>query len=205
MIDIKNITIGVDLDDVLYQTSRMLREMGIAYLKENNIPFKYNPKGYTLEEKFTVSTGIARAVDNACDWANEKYVDLEAVIALQTMQKEYGAKFIIITARNEKFTYRLLQTLYNMAHFQVQGVFCFSTNKCMIANNNQCDVMLDDCVENVISFDDSLRCRPILISPSYITHNKTFANTYKNVLWDWKNLEDTIKQALTTKRQIAVL
>ena len=198
-----NLITGVDIDDVLYKTSIMLKEMGTAYLIKNKISFVYNPNGYIFEDLFSISPNIIKDITNnlesACDWASIKYIDAQAVIALQNIQKKYNAKLYIITARNEKLTYDLLRILYNQYNFQVQNVFTSVSNKAAIANNNNCDIMLDDYTKNIMEFEDSIHCKPILVSTDYIKHNKDFAKTFNNVLDDWNNLEKIIDSTLGGK------
>ena len=195
-LSLDNIVMGVDLDDVLYQTSKMIIEMGTDYLKKNQIKHKLNTTGYLVEDVFGVNSLIARDIEKICEWQSPKYISKEAVYSIKRMQNKYNAKLIVITARDQKGAGDLLYTLFREESFQVDVVRTSITNKAETAIIEGCDVMLDDYTNNIKSFSDFIHCRPILVSPEHVLHNKPFASTYKHVLYNWNNLEEVLIKAI---------
>lgn len=186
--------VGIDVDDVLYQTSQMIRQLAPNILYKMGIAYTVNEKAYLFKDVYGLTDEQCAAVGAKLEWFSVKYIDIAAVHALKRLKHaQPDIDLQIVTWRSKHNTLPITQLLKQYFYLDIPVIHCLKdgTNKAAFCDNNGISLMLDD-YENVIrDFMPTNKCKGVLVATSeHVLHNKTFANEYHTVLTDWDDLNN---------------
>lgn len=186
--------VGIDVDDVLYQTSKMIKKLVPPLLTDMHIPHTVNPDAYWIENMYGLTAEQFAQIDPKLDWKSVAYIDSSAVQALKKLKHTRpDADFCIVTWRKKEGTLPIVRLIQQYYYLDIPVVHCIPdyASKAEFCDNNGIGMMLDDHAEVIKSFTPETKCRGILVATNdYVTHNKAFADSYHTVLRDWDDLHN---------------
>lgn len=188
--------IGLDIDDVLCESSRICEEYGIKYLADNNIPFQYNEALYDYMERFSISKVVHDEMLSYLDRYFLGEVSQDAVKSLHELAHVYPVEYVIITARLEHEALPIIKILAEEHNLRIDEAYFDVHNKAELCEEIEVDVLLDDSSRNILQFHPEQHCKGILVSLPYVKHNKPLSRFYKYVLHDWTCLTDVLSMAV---------
>mgnify|MGYP004637675261 CR=1 FL=1 len=187
--------IGIDIDDVLYMTSQMIRIEGTIIARNLWGIRVYPDSKYTgLREILGLNMYQCRTVAKRLPCTSVTYFNLDAIDALKNFKARHrDVKYYIVSRRSKSSIKRVRQILSSEFGLEIDdGWSCEGfQNKSSICNAKKIDIMLDDEPGNIedIAMNCS-RCVPICCSDDSVLHNKQFIRTYSGYyLADWDNFE----------------
>lgn len=192
--------IGIDIDDVLYRTSLMIRKMAPAALRSMDLPDTLYEDRYHLQDRADISPNQYKELESKLHWITSEFLNSTAIRELKKLkQTNPEIEYCIVTWRPEKDTDPILQLLHTYYYFDIERKYCLpeGVSKAEFCEKNDIDILLDDCADVMREFNDTMNCCGILVSTEEILHNKAFAVTYNCVLEDWEYFhqmyEDIVK------------
>lgn len=191
--------IGLDIDDVLYQTSTMIRKLAPTVFEKANVNFSIDENCYPLHQRCGVSEKTWQEQDKNFEWLSYDFFNEIAICELKRLQRiNPDIKYCIVTWREEKYALPVAQILREYFYMDISGIHSLpiGTNKAEFCENNKIDVLFDDLPTTVSSFTDKMNSRGVLVATSDILHNNSAVADSKYVLTDWSNLSDTIQNIL---------
>ncbi len=186
--------IGVDIDNTITDTIKLLRISAKKFNEENSINCEINKKGY---DQYTICKSWSKA---ECDKFVKDYVihfikrvkPKEGASEYIKRLKEEGNKIYIITSRSENLskniyedTKKLLQK--NNIEFDILKTSCFSKDKYCVENN--IDVLVDDLESNIVPTSKYIKV--IIMNGD---HNKGIDNANTIRLNTWKEVYECINK-----------
>lgn len=187
--------IGVDIDDVLYMTSKMIRIEGTIIARNLWGIRVYPDSKYTgLREILGLNVYQCRAVAKRLPCTSVSYFNLDVIDALKNFKTRYqDVKYYIISRRSKSSIKQVRHILSSEFGLEIDGGWACEgfQNKSSICNAKKIDIMLDDESGNIEDIAKNCpRCIPICCSDDSVLHNKQFIRTYSGYyLTDWANFE----------------
>lgn len=186
--------VGIDVDDVLYQTSRMIRQLTPNILDKMGITYAVNETAYLFKDVYGLTDEQCAAVGCKLEWFSVKYIDITAVHALKRLkQVQPDIDLQIVTWRPEQDTLPITQLLKQYFYLDIPVIHCLAdgTSKATFCDDNGISLMLDDYESVIRDFTPANKCKGVLVATSeHVLHNKTFADEYHTVLTDWDDLNN---------------
>ena len=182
--------IGIDIDDTITETSEFLMtyvaeyfSIDINYLIRNNICYNNLPKQYKEKEVEFGKSTFGRVLLDVKLKQNAKEI-------IDKLKKE-GNKIIIITARDKTiyddpfgFTLKQLKKL----GIKYDKLVC-SFDKRQVCINEDIDLFIDDCIDNLNKVEDSVN--KVLLFNSQTNRGKNNNFTRVN---SWKEIYEYISE-----------
>ena len=188
--------IGIDIDDTITETSEFLMpyvaeyfSIDINYLIRNNICYNNLPKQYKEKEVEFGKSTFGRVLLDVKLKQNAKEI-------IDKLKKE-GNKIIIITARDKPiyddpfwFTLKQLKKL----GIKYDKLVC-SFDKRQVCINEDIDLFIDDCIDNLNKVEDSVNKVLLFNSQTNIGKNNNFTrvNSWKEIyeyISEYKKVKD---------------
>ena len=150
--------IGIDIDGVLTDLSRFYLDYGAKYAFENDIYNIVNPDGYEIDEILNIDKGSYIEFWKKYDdfYTKKTYTREFASEIIQKLKNE-GNEIHLITARNpkeeqsENWTTDWLEE-NNIYYDKLE----FTSEKLEYCKNNNIDIMIEDCVENILTLSKEI-------------------------------------------------
>lgn len=193
--------IGIDIDDVLYKTSDMIREECPKLLETLGYHNqKLNMSHFDWQSMTGATPDDCRWIANHLSWTSRKYINKDAITQIKRLVKTYpDTKLYIVTRRNMATTKPIANLLRRLYRMRFEKIICVSAKERKVdyCAEHSLDYLLDDEERNVKQMLDNPKCKAILVSTPDIEHNKRFAKTYNEdlILTSWDNLCDIIAQS----------
>ena len=190
--------IGIDIDDVLYMTSQMIRIEGTIIARNLWGIRVYPDSKYTgLREILGLNMYQCLAVAKRLPCTSVTYFNSDAIDVLKRFMAQYrDVKYYIISRRSKSSIKRirhiLSSNLETAGGWSCEGL----QKKSSICNAKKIDIMLDDEPGNIEDIANNCsRCTPICCSDDSVLHNKQFIRTYSGYyLTDWANFEALVRK-----------
>lgn len=189
--------IGIDIDDVLYNTSLMIRQELPPLLRKMNLPDAIDENQYNLVNKVRAPKDEIDKLNHKLNWISLAYICAPAVRALKTLkQTNSEVEYCIVTWRSEPNTLPILQFLRDYFYLDINRWHCLpcGTSKADFCENNDIAIMLDDYNEVIQDFRNHRSAYGVLVSTNHVLHNKQFAAEHDWVLYDWSQLHSLYGQ-----------
>ena len=184
--------VGIDIDDVLYQTSKMIKKLVPPLLTDMHISNDTNPDAYWIEDMYGLTAEQFAQIEPKLDWTSVAYIDSSAVQALKKLKHTRpDAELCIVTWRKKEDTLPVIQLIKQYYYLDIPIIHCIPdySSKAEFCDNNSIGIMLDDHADVISCFTPETKCRGVLVATSeYVTHNKAFTDRYHTVLRDWDDL-----------------
>lgn len=184
--------VGIDIDDVLYNTSYMIKHLTPKLLDDMGVKYTVNENAYLFRDMYGLTDEQCRAIENKLEWTSLEYINSNAILALKRVkQAQPDIDFHIVTWRAENETIPIIQLIKQYYYLDITAIHCLpsGTNKAAFCDNNGISIMLDDYEQVIRSFTSDTKCRGVLVAASeHVRHNKAFADAYHTVLTDWDEL-----------------
>ena len=194
-------TIGVDIDDVVYRTSEMAITLGPPWLKNNAKMYKgvVNKDAYSFSNMFDIfPCDEQQLVNNALRFYDKTWLAVEALSALAAYKKEsaYSVSYCIVTARNDSTTAirdlladTCLADVPIYTNIMFKGTFC---------KQHDIHILLDDYYKNIQSCH-RVGLPSIMVSPDYVHHNKKYLplpEGFCTALLDWNQFPEVLNSTI---------
>lgn len=188
--------IGIDIDDVLYETSKMIHEQLPAILQQEGLHVNINKEGYYLDDICGIyDMSIINRLNAKLDWCSPEYINESAIAALKALpEKNDNIEYCIVTWREESSAAEISKIISEKYGLHLNKRFCLplGQSKARCCSENNIDILLDDSAIVIASFTHTnANCEAILVSPDFVWHNKKYANEYERVdlvLRKWSDL-----------------
>ena len=186
--------IGVDVDGVLTHLSEYVKKYFTMYLKENNIPFKYNKAKERFYEQFNVTKDID--TDFWDEWIfhySKNTVMMNNASKILKKLHNDGHTLTIITSRTHSSEQSekgermraLLQKWFNKHDIYFDEIYYSNEiiGKVDLVKKSKIDVMIDDSVRNINEISEHV---PVIIFKNPANkkakgENKIIANSWKDI------------------------
>lgn len=187
--------IGLDIDDVLYKTSQMIKIEG-TIIAQNLWGIKIHPdvSQYSLSDILGVGEYRCRAIAKRLSCTSVNYFNLDAINALKSYRATHrDVQYYIISRRSKSSIKNVISILHNEFDLDItSGWACEGiTLKSTLCNRHRIDIMLDDEQDNILDITEHCaKCTPICCSDETVLHNKAFLVSYSGYyITDWSQLE----------------
>lgn len=150
--------IGIDIDGVLTDLSRFYIDYGTKYAFENNIDKLANPNGYEIEEILNIEKGSYIEFWKKYDkyYTKKTYTREFASEVIEKLKNE-GNEIYLITARNSEEEPSKDWTADWLKENNIYyDKLIFTSEKLEYCRNNNIDIMIEDCVENVLKLSTEI-------------------------------------------------
>ena len=186
--------IGVDVDGVLTHLSEYVKKYFTMYLKENNIPFKYNKAKERFYEQFNVTKDID--TDFWDEWIfhySKNTVMMNNASKILKKLHNDGHTLTIITSRTHSSEQSekgermraSLQKWFNKHDIYFDEIYYSNEiiGKVDLVKKSKIDVMIDDSVRNINEISEHV---PVIIFKNPANkkakgENKIIANSWKDI------------------------
>ena len=194
--------IGIDIDDVLYRTSLMVKDEAPAILRSMGLPDKPDESVYHFRDRFKLTDEQYNEFEKKLPWLSLEYVSPAAVRAFKLLKRTNPeVEYCVVTWRPEQDALPILQLLREYFYLDIDKCYCLpeTESKAEFCEKHGVGIMFDDCEHVIRSFNADMNSRPVLVSTCHVAHNKTFAKTYDTVLTEWDELH-SIYEKLTVRK-----
>lgn len=193
--------IGIDIDDVLYKTSDMIRAECPKLLETlgyHNRPL--NMSHFDWQSMTGATLDDCKWIENHLPWTSRKYINKDAIVQIKQLVRTHpDTKLYIVTRRDMATTKPITNLLRRLYHIRFEKIICVSAEERKVdyCVENGIDYLLDDEENNVKQMLSNSKCKAILVSTPDIEHNKHFAKTYNEdlLLTSWNDLCEIIAQS----------
>ena len=186
--------IGVDVDGVLTHLSEYVKKYFTMYLKENNIPFKYNKAKERFYEQFNVTKYIETDFwdERIFHYSKNTVMMNNASKILKKLHND-GHTLTIITSRTHSSEQSekgermraSLQKWFNKHDIYFDEIYYSNEiiGKVDLVKKSKIDVMIDDSVRNINEISEHV---PVIIFKNPTNkkakgENKIIANSWKDI------------------------
>lgn len=183
--------IGIDIDDVLYQTSIMIRQHAPKALRALGLPDTMDESLYHLRDRCNVNNDQYKELESRLKWISLEYISAPAVRALKLLKRTNPeVEYCIVTWRPEEDTIPILQLIRQYFYLDIKRWYCLpeETSKADFCEEHGIRLMLDDNTDVIRGFETKSTNHGILVSTEHVLHNKEYAGKYDLVLNHWNEL-----------------
>lgn len=182
-------TIGIDIDDTITNSSEVFIEYARLYNKENKINFEIDTTQLDQSKAFGWNK------KNQIEFTN-KYLPMiltnakppKNVVAIINKLREDGNKILFITARNDKETenvYEITENWLVSNNIQYDKLIVDSKNKEVDCSNNNVDIFIDDSIRNCENVYSALKIPVFLFNSNY---NTNYYHSQIERVFNWDEL-----------------
>lgn len=194
--------IGLDIDDVLYNTSLMVRKIAPNLLRDMGLNDTLDETKYRISEKCHLTEEQFASISNKFEWAAHAYVNINAAHMLKKLkQTNPDVDYCIVTWRTKENALPVIQLLRDYFYLDIKQHYFLpdGTNKATFCDENGISILLDDYETVIRTFTPDVKAKGVLVSTKYVEHNRAFARECELVLRDWEDLYDIITAIVKEK------
>lgn len=188
--------IGLDIDDVLYSTSSMIRRLSPEVLREANIPDQLREYEYEIAKRCNMDENQWTSISNKFRWYSIEYINRDAIKQLKALKHLHpNIEYSIVTWRSLNDAAPIIRLLQQYFNFPIKQCYCLSADKSKaeLCRDKNIKIMLDDCCDVINSFKDTPKNVAILVSPDDVLHNKPYLHEQEYILKNWSELPNLIE------------
>lgn len=187
MLERKNITIGIDVDDTISDSIESFLKYAKLYNEEKKIKFPIDETQWDLDKAFGWSDNNYREFSKKYlkTILNEAKPKKDVVNVIKKLKNE-GYKIIIITARSEEEVnnpYAITKAWLKTNNICFDKLIVNSKKKAVDCLKNNVEIFIDDRLENCIDVYEKLHI-PVFLFDSVYNKYDSYQNIERIYSWD---------------------